>query len=226
MLNKAVEVKKLYNCTLPYLKPLFDSCVYPWEILLKIEDYIKERVENGIEGFERMSEKVLVGKDVKFYPTATIEGYAIIGSGTVIRPGAFLRGNVITGRSCVIGNSSEMKNCILLDKVQIPHYNYVGDSILGNFSHLGAGTICSNLKNDGESVVVHAERDFDTRMRKVGAFLGDGANVGCSCVLNPGTVIGKDTSVYPMNSLRGVYPEDVIVKDKGKIVIKKVASNR
>ena len=220
-MNKAVETKKLYSCTVPYLKLLFDSCDYPWEMLLKIEDYIKALIEKGIEGFERVSDTVLAGKDVRFYPTSTVEGYAIIGSGTVIRPGAFLRGNVITGRNCVIGNSSEMKNCILLDKVQIPHYNYVGDSILGNFSHLGAGTICSNLKNDGKSVVIHGHRDYDTRQRKVGAFLGDGANVGSSCVLNPGTVIGRDTSVYPLNSLRGVYSENVIVKDRGEICPKR-----
>lgn len=216
-MNKVVETKELFSCTVPYLSPLFEKCPYPWQMLPLLGDYIKKLVEEGIEGFERVSDTVLVGSDVKFYPTTTVEGYAVIGRGSVVRPGAFIRGNVITGQDCVIGNSSEMKNCILLNKVQIPHYNYVGDSVLGNFSHLGAGTICSNLKNDGKNVVIHGESDYDTRLRKVGAFLGDGANVGSGCVLNPGTVIGRETSVYPMNALRGVYPENAIVKDGGRV---------
>jgi NDP-sugar pyrophosphorylase family protein len=186
------------------------------------ESYIKTAVEKGLEGYSRIGQNILVAEGVKIYPTATVEGYAIIGSGSVLRPGAFLRGNVIIGKNCVIGNSTEMKNSVILDGVQIPHYNYVGDSVLGNNSHLGAGAICSNLKNDSKNVVVHADVDYDTGRRKLGAFLADGANVGCGCVLNPGTVIGKNTDVYPMNSLRGVYPENSIVKADGKVVLKSI----
>lgn len=214
-----IKTSELFSCHCYWLYPLFET-LYPWQILSETEEYIKKKVADGIEGYTRMSEKILVADGVKVYPTATVEGYAIIGRNSVLRPGAFLRGNVIIGENCVIGNSTELKNSVLLDGVQIPHYNYVGDSVLGNLSHLGAGSICSNLKNDGKNVVIHAERDFDTGRRKVGAFLGDGANVGCGCVLNPGTVIGKNTSVYPMNSLRGVYPERSIVKSGGEVVIR------
>ena len=145
-------------------------------------------------------------------------GDAVIGPGTEIRPGAYLRGNVITGPNCVIGNSSELKNAVLLEKVQVPHYNYVGDSILGNFSHMGAGSICSNLKSDGSNVVIRGDRDYETGLRKVGGILADHADIGCGCVLNPGTVIGKNTSVYPLTALRGVYPADCIVKSTDNVV--------
>ncbi|MBR2965366.1 MAG: UDP-N-acetylglucosamine pyrophosphorylase [Clostridia bacterium] len=175
-------------------------------------------IASGLDGFTEISEGVWVGRDVTIYPTATILPPAIIGSGTEIRPGAFLRGNVITGENCVIGNSSELKNCVLLDKVQTPHYNYVGDSVLGNFAHMGAGSICSNLKSDGKAVVIHGDTEYETGLRKVGAILGDHADVGCGCVLNPGTVIGKNTSVYPLCALRGVYPEDCIVKSPDNVV--------
>ena len=150
--------------------------------------------------------------------TATILPPAIIGAGTEIRPGAYLRGNVICGYNCVIGNSTELKNVVLLDKVQVPHYNYVGDSVLGNRAHLGGGAICSNLKADGKNVVIHGDQEYETGLRKIGAILGDHADVGCGCVLNPGTVVGKNTSVYPLTSLRGVYPADCIVKAQKEIV--------
>ncbi len=190
-------------------------------MLPKIKEYIKELIAEGLEGFAEISEGVFVGEGVKIYPTATIEAPAIIGKGTEIRPGAFLRGNVITGENCVIGNSSELKNCVLLNKVQVPHYNYVGDSVLGNFAHMGAGAICSNLKSDGKAVVIHGDEDYATGLRKIGGILGDHADVGCGCVLNPGTVIGKGTSVYPLNALRGVIPEGCIVKSMNNIVIRR-----
>lgn len=195
-----------------YLVSLFESCEYPWEMLPKIRSLAWELCKSGLPGYTLIAEGVLVGEGVKIYPTATIEPPCVIGSGTEIRPGAFLRGGVITGEGCVIGNSSELKNCILLDRVQIPHYNYVGDSILGNGSHLGAGTVCSNLKNDGKNIVVHGETDYETGLRKLGGILADGANIGCGSVINPGTVVGKNTSAYPLTSLRGVYPRDCIVK--------------
>ena len=220
-MNKSVEIKELFDCKTPYLITLFEKYKYPWEILPEIKNYIRELIENGIEGYEEISEGVLVGKNVKIYPTAVIEGPAIIGDGTEIRPGAFIRGSVITGANCVIGNSTELKNCVMLDKVQVPHYNYVGDSVLGNHAHMGAGSICSNLKSDGKPVVIHGDTDYETGLRKIGGILADGADVGCGCVLNPGTVIGKNTSVYPLTSLRGVFPSDCIVKSADNIVKRK-----
>ncbi|MBR3964862.1 MAG: UDP-N-acetylglucosamine pyrophosphorylase [Clostridia bacterium] len=190
-------------------------------MLPKLKQYIIDLIERGIEGYTLIADGVLVGENVKIYPTATIEGPTIIGSGCEVRPGAFIRGSVITGEGCVIGNSSELKNCILLDKVQIPHYNYVGDSVLGNRAHTGAGTICSNLRSDGKPVVIHGEEDYATGLRKVGGILADGADVGCGSVINPGTVIGKNTTVYPLTSLRGVYPADCIVKATYNVVKRK-----
>ena len=221
MLNKLVKTKELFNCKTPYLEELFNSCEYPWEMLPKIKAYILELIEKGITGYKEIEKGVLVGENVKIYPNVTIEASAIIGSGTEIRPGAFIRGNVITGANCVLGNSSEFKNCILLDGVQVPHYNYVGDSILGNKAHLGAGSICSNLKTDGKPVVIHGDIEYETGLRKLGGILADGADVGCSCVLNPGTVLGVGTSVYPMNALRGVFPSGCIVKGQNNIVKRK-----
>lgn len=218
VLNKKVETKDLFDCKTDYLKKLFEEHKYPWEILPEIKKYILELIDKGIEGFKEIQPGVLVGENVKIYPTVTIEAPAIIGSGTEIRPGAFLRGNVITGENCVIGNSSELKNCVLLEKVQVPHYNYVGDSILGNKAHMGAGSICSNLKTDGKPVVIHGDEEYETGLRKIGGILADGADVGCGCVLNPGTVIGKNTSVYPLNALRGVFPDECIVKSQNNIV--------
>lgn len=217
-MNKKVKTSELFNCKNAYIAPLFDSAEYPWEILPKIKEYLLSLIEKGLEGYQVISPGVLVGENVKIYPTATIEAPAIIGHGSEIRPGAFIRGSVITGEKCVLGNSSEFKNCILLDYVQVPHYNYVGDSILGNHSHTGAGTVCSNLKTDGKSVVIHGDSDYETGLRKVGAILADGADVGSGCVLNPGTVIGKNTSVYPMTSVRGVFGEGLIVKSMDNIV--------
>lgn len=221
-MNKLVKTSELFECTTPYLKNLFDTHEYPWEILPCIKAYILDLIKGGLSGFTEISDGVFVGKNVKIYPTATIEGPAIIGDGTEIRPGAFIRGSVITGANCVIGNSTELKNCVLLENVQVPHYNYVGDSILGNFAHMGAGSICSNLKTDKKAVVIHADKEYETGLRKIGGILADGADIGCGCVLNPGTVIGKNTSVYPLNSLRGVFPSNCIVKSQNNIVEKRL----
>ena len=218
MLNKLLKTKDLFECKTPYLEKLFNDHKYPWEILSNIKTYINELIKNGLQGFEEILEGVYVGKDVKIYPTAVIEGPAIIGAGSEIRPGAFIRGSVITGENCVIGNSTELKNCVLLEQVQVPHYNYVGDSVLGNSAHMGAGSICSNLKSDKKEVVIHGDEEFKTGLRKIGAILADGADIGCGCVLNPGTVIGKNTSVYPLNALRGVFPANSIVKSQSNIV--------
>ncbi|MBE6689320.1 MAG: UDP-N-acetylglucosamine pyrophosphorylase [Ruminococcaceae bacterium] len=221
-LNKLVKIKELFDCRVGYLTEFFEKYEYPWEMLGHINEYIVQLMAEGVNGFTEISPGVLAGENVKIYAGAVIEAPAVIGSGTHIRPGAFIRGNVITGENCVIGNSSELKNCILLDKVQLPHYNYVGDSVMGNGAHLGAGAVCSNLKADGDNVVIHGESEYLTGIRKVGGFVGDGGDVGCGCVLNPGTVIGKNTSVYPLTSLRGVYPADCIVKSQNEIVKRKV----
>ena len=217
-MDKLVKTIELFDCQTSYLANLFEECEYPWEMLPKIKDLAKRIIAEGLEGYTLIADGVLVGENVKIYPTATIEGPTIIGSGTEVRPGAFIRGGVITGENCVIGNSSELKNCILLNKVQIPHYNYVGDSILGNRAHTGAGTICSNLKSDGKNVVIHGYIEYETGLRKIGGILADGADVGCGSVINPGTIIGKNTSVYPLTSLRGVYPADCIVKSTKEVV--------
>jgi NDP-sugar pyrophosphorylase family protein len=220
-LIKEVRTKALFDCQTPYLTSLFAESEYPWDMLPKIKELARKLISEGIEGYTLIADGVLVGENVKIYPTATIEGPTVIGSGTEVRPGAFIRGGVITGENCVIGNSSELKNCILLNKVQIPHYNYVGDSILGNKAHTGAGTICSNLKSDGKNVVIHGDIEYETGLRKIGGILADGADVGCNSVINPGTIIGKNTSVYALTSLRGVYPADCIVKSTKEVVKRK-----
>ncbi len=219
-MNKKVKTHDLFDCATSYLVDLFKDAEYPWEMLPKIKDYIKNLIKSGIPGYKEIAEDVLVGENVKIYPTATIEGPTIIGSGTEVRPGAFIRGSVITGENCVIGNSTELKNCVLLNNVQVPHYNYVGDSVLGNYAHMGAGSICSNLKSDKKAVVIHADTDFETGLRKIGGILADYADIGCGCVLNPGTIVGKNTSVYPLTALRGVFPADCIVKDLNTIVVR------
>lgn len=220
-LVEQVKTKELFDCRVSYLTPLFEKHLYPWQMLPELKGYIRNLIAEGIEGFTEIAPEVLVGQNVKIASTATIEGPAIIGSNTEIRPGAYIRGSVITGPDCVIGNSSELKNSVLLEHVQVPHYNYVGDSVLGNFAHMGAGAICSNLKSDGKNVVVRGEERHETGLRKLGGVIGDHGDVGCGCVLNPGTVIGQNTSVYPLTSLRGVYPANTIVKATKDIVEKK-----
>ena len=215
-MTKLVKTADLYECNVPYLKDLFNESVYPWDMLGKIKGLCAKLIEEGIEGFSEIETGILVGRDVKIAPTATIIPPAIIGHGTEIRPGAYLRGNVITGENCVLGNSSEFKNCILLDKVQAPHYNYVGDSVVGNYAHLGAGAIISNLKSTKTQVVI--DGTIETGLRKVGAFLGDHVEVGCNSVLNPGTVIGKGSIVYPVSCIRGIIPPNCIVSTKITII--------
>ncbi len=219
-MNKAVETKELFQCKSPYLKAFFEENRFPWQILPQIGEIVMQLQKMKPYGYSFISDGVMVAEGVKLHPSAVIMPPAVIGCGTEIRCGAFLRGNVIIGEGCVVGNSTELKNCILLDGAQVPHYNYVGDSILGNKAHMGAGAVCSNLKSDGKAVVVHGEKDYETGMRKVGAFLGDGADIGCGCVLNPGTVVGKNTSAYPLTSLRGVYPEDCIIKSTNVVAVR------
>lgn len=219
-MSKKVKTNELFDCRTEYLKALFASCEYPWELLPKISEYALKLINEGIEGYTLIADGVLIGENVKIYPTATIEPPTVIGSGTQVRPGAYIRGGVLVGANCVIGNSSELKNCVLLEGVQIPHYNYVGDSVLGNKAHMGAGAICSNLKSDGKPITIHGDEEYLTGLRKVGGILADGADIGCGCVLNPGTVIGKETTVYPLTSVRGVIDDHSIVKSMDRIVKK------
>lgn len=220
-MDKKVKTKDLFDCKTSCIKDLFDTSEYPWEILPRIKEYTEMLIAKGISGYKLYAEGVLVGENVKIYPTATIDPPAVIGSGTEVRPGAFIRGSVIVGEGCIIGNSTELKNCILLNGAQVPHYNYVGDSILGEHTHMGAGAICSNLKSDGNNITIHGDEEYETGLRKIGAILGDGADIGCGSVLNPGTVVGKATSVYPLTAVRGVIPEGCIVKSLNDIIIRK-----
>lgn len=218
---KQIKTNELYNCSVEILKDLFDKTEYPWEILAQIKSFINNVIESGLKNYTEIEKGVLIGENVKIHKSAVIIPPAIIGANTEIRPNAYLRGYVVIGENCVIGNSSELKECILLNKVQVPHYNYVGNSILGNHAHMGAGSICSNLKADGKNVVIHAGIEYQTNLRKVGAFLGDYADIGCGCVLNPGVIIGQNSSVYPLTSVRGVIPSNSIVKSANDIVEKK-----
>ncbi len=220
-MNKIVKTKELFATNNKFIKPFLEKFEYPWEALPEIKNYLKALINDGVEGYTLIDGNILMGENVKIAPTAYIEGPAIIGANTEIRPGAYIRGSVIIGEKCVIGNSTELKNAILCDGVQVPHYNYVGDSVLGDKAHLGAGAICSNFKGDGSNVTVRGDQDYATGLRKLGAILGDRADIGCGCVLNPGTVIGKDSRAYPLNSLRGVYPENAIIKSNDNIVEKK-----
>ncbi|MBQ8392953.1 MAG: UDP-N-acetylglucosamine pyrophosphorylase [Clostridia bacterium] len=217
-----MRICELFDALPSVVLPLFDGVEYPWEVIGKIGEYIESITEKGLVGYNELFPGVYIGENVNISPLSTIIPPVIIGDNTEIRPGAYLRGNIIIGKSCVIGNSTEIKNSILFDKVAVPHYNYVGDSVIGNFAHLGAGVICSNLKSDKSLVTVKGNKKYDTGLKKLGAILGDHAEVGCGCVLNPGTIIGKGSSVYPLSSLRGVIPEGHIVKDGKTVIPKKI----
>lgn len=212
-----LKTSTLFKNVPPFLNKLF-SKEYPWEILPHISGFINEF---NASGYDEIEEGIFIAEGVKIDKTARLCPPLIIGKNTEIRIGAFIRGGVIIGENCVIGNSTELKNCIILDNSQVPHYNYVGDSILGFRAHMGAGAVCSNLKADGKNVVIKGDKSYQTNLRKVGGFLGDFADVGCGCVVNPGTVIGRNTSVYPLTFLRGVYPQDSIVKGTYNIVKRK-----
>lgn len=216
-----IKTEQLFSRYPEYLSELFCGSEYPWEIVPKIKSTVKDLIEKGIEGYIEYADGVLVAENVSIDESVTIIPPAVIGKGSELRKGAYLRGNVIVGERCVVGNSTELKNCILLDRVQVPHYNYVGDSVLGEHVHLGAGAICSNLKSGGTSVTVHAnENAYPTGLRKLGAMLGDGVDVGCGSVLAPGCVIGKGTVVYPLTFVRGTIAEGHIVKSMDNIVDK------
>ncbi|MCR5808511.1 MAG: UDP-N-acetylglucosamine pyrophosphorylase [Clostridiales bacterium] len=203
--------------------PLFEGREYPWEALSDIKDFIYELIKTLPEDeFYSPSEGVWIAKDAKVFPSAYIAAPCIIDHGAEVRHCAFIRGSAIVGKNCVVGNSAELKNVVLFDNVQVPHYNYVGDSILGYKSHMGAGSITSNVKSDKSLVVVkNGQELIETGRKKFGAVLGDHVEVGCNSVLNPGTVIGRHTNIYPVSCVRGVIPEYSIYKAAGNIVSKK-----
>lgn len=218
-----IKVENMYSLDETIAKKIFDGVVYPWKVLSRISSFIVE-LGNTLDAdkYDNVSENVWIAKDAKIAPTACINGPCIIDSGAEVRHCAFIRGNAIVGKGAVVGNSTELKNVILFNKVQVPHYNYVGDSILGFKSHMGAGSITSNVKSDKTLVVVHGgEENIETGLKKFGAMLGDEVEVGCNSVLNPGTVIGPHSNVYPLSSVRGVIPPNHIFKSKSEIVSKK-----
>ena len=216
-----MEIKQLFNLEETIAKDLLQKEKYPWECLPKISEFIIELGEKlDKEKFEKKGENIWIAKTAKIAPSASITGPTIIDENAEIRHCAFIRGKAIAGKNAVVGNSVELKNCILFNNTQVPHYNYVGDSILGYKAHMGAGSITSNVKSDKTNVVIKGKENIETNLRKVGAFLGDGVEVGCNSVLNPGTVIGKNTSVYPLSCVRGVIPENSIYKNPKEIVIR------
>lgn len=219
---KECEIKNLYNLDETIAKDIFEGCLYPWEVLPKIKNFIINLGENlNKEEYEKVGENVWIAKSAKVAKSAYINGPAIIGKNAEVRHCAFIRGNAIVGENAVVGNSTELKNVILFNNVQVPHYNYVGDSILGYKSHMGAGSITSNVKSDKKLVIVKSEDEkIETGLKKFGAMLGDNVEVGCGSVLNPGTVIGKNTNIYPLSSVRGVVKENSIYKKQGEVVEK------
>ena len=218
--EKKLCVSALYDLCHTAAAPLLETVEYPWEALPKIGAFIRELGQDlPQEEYDHPQEEVWIHKTAKIYPNNFIAGPCIIGPETEVRPGAFIRGNALVGAHCVVGNSTELKNVILFDNVQVPHYNYVGDSILGYKSHMGAGALTSNVKQDKSPVTVRAGfRRLETGLKKFGAMLGDHVEVGCNSVLKPGTVVGRNSRVYPLSMVRGFVPGGMIHKNNGEIV--------
>lgn len=217
-----ITINALFDLNETIAAELFDGSIYPWEVLPKIHDFIIELGKRlPAEIYEERGENIWVARNASVAPTACLNGPLIIDEEAEIRHCAFIRGNAIVGRGAVVGNSTELKNVVLFNKVQVPHYNYVGDSILGFKAHMGAGSITSNVKSDKTLVVVKGT-DFalETGLKKMGAMLGDHVEVGCNSVLNPGTVIGRSSNIYPTSMVRGYVPENSIYKSKTEIVQK------
>ncbi|WP_444643535.1 UDP-N-acetylglucosamine pyrophosphorylase [Caproiciproducens sp. R1] len=217
-----VSIHCLYDLTHTAAAPLLSKLTYPWEALPEISEFIlKLGPTLPAEEYDRRGENVWIAKTARVFDSAYINGPAIIGPNTEVRQCAFIRGSALVGAGCVVGNSTELKNVILFDSVQVPHYNYVGDSILGYKSHMGAGSITSNIKSDKTLVVISADGDrIETGLKKIGAMLGDRVEVGCNSVLNPGTVVGKDSTVYPLSMVRGFIPARSIYKHAGEVANK------
>ena len=219
---KEITVKELYTLDETIAKDLFEGVTYPWEVLPKISAFIlKLGATLPADEYEKVGDDVWIARSANVFPSAYIHGPAIIGKNAEVRHCAFIRGNAIVGEGAVVGNSTELKNVVLFNKVQVPHYNYVGDSILGYKAHMGAGSITSNVKSDKKLVVVKTpEGNIETGIKKFGAMIGDNVEVGCGSVLNPGTVIGRQSNLYPLSSVRGVVPAHSIYKKQGEVVKK------
>ena len=207
-MNNIPRTIELFDLSHTKAEPLLSECEYPYEAIPKIKEFIKSLFDKLDDSYEKISEDVYIAKDAKIWPNTTIVGPTIIGHRTEVRPGAFVRGSVLVGDDAVIGNSTELKNCIVFDRAQLPHYNYVGDSIIGFRAHMGAGAIASNLRLDKRNVAIGSGNEkLDTGARKIGVFLGDYAEVGCGCVLCPGTIVGREAQIYPLSTVRGIVGE-------------------
>ena len=219
---KIPTAHELFDLSHTIASELFSGCKYPFEAIPKIKELVIKLSATLPKGeFREISDGVFAANDAIISDKATILPPTVIGHDTEVRPGAFIRGSALIGNGCVIGNSTEIKNAVIFDGAQLPHYNYVGDSILGYRAHLGAGAVISNFKLDHSSVAVRCgDKMIDTGLRKFGALIGDFAQIGCNSVINPGTLIGRDTTVYPLTSVRGIIPESSIVKTEG-IITKK-----
>lgn len=220
----ALKNSNLFNMDETIAADIFEGWDYPWEVLPEIGDFVV-KLGNTLseEEYDKIGEDVWISKTASIAPTASITGPCIIGKNTEVRPGAFIRGKAIVGENCVVGNSTELKNVILFNNVQVPHYNYVGDSILGYKSHMGAGSITSNVKSDKTKVTINYQGEkLQTGLKKMGAILGNYVEVGCNSVLNPGTIIGSNTNIYPLSSVRGYIPKGCIFKKQANIVTKEM----
>ena len=219
---KELMISELFTLDETIAKGIFEGVTYPWEVLPKISNFIMELGATlSEEEYDKVADNVWIAKSAKVFPSAYINGPAIIGKNAEVRHCAFIRGNAIVGEGAVVGNSTELKNVILFNKVQVPHYNYVGDSILGYKAHMGAGSITSNVKSDKKLVVVKTPQgNIETGIKKFGAMLGDEVEVGCGTVLNPGSVVGKQSNIYPLSSVRGFVPANSIYKKQGEIAEK------
>ena len=219
----SAKIVNLYDLSKTIAKELFEDKLYPWEVLPGIKDFIVELGNNlPMDKFEKYGDDVWIAKSAKVYPSAYIGGPCIIDEGAEVRHCAFIRGGAIVGKNAVVGNSTELKNVILFDNVQVPHYNYVGDSILGYKAHMGAGSITSNVKSDKTLVKIKSDKEvIETYLKKVGAMLGDNVEIGCNTVLCPGTVIGRNSIIYPSNMIRGVVKENSIYKVEDNVVERK-----
>ena len=217
-----LTINDLYDLSHTRAADYLAGFTYPWDALAGISDLIRAiGATLPADEFDRIGEDVWIAKDATVFATAYIHGPCIIGHKTEVRQCAFIRGSALVGDNCVVGNSTELKNVILFDNVQVPHYNYVGDSILGYKAHMGAGSITSNVKSDKQLVVIHNEgTDLETGRKKVGALVGDRVEVGCNSVLNPGTVVGRDSNIYPLSCVRGVIPPNSIYKMRNDIAVK------
>ena len=221
-MSEKLKITSLYDLSQTIAGELFERAEYPWQVLPLIGDFIKKLGASLDKAeYDEVAENVWIAKSAKVAPTAYINGPCIIGKDAEIRHCAFIRGNAIVGEGAVVGNSTELKNVVLFNKVQVPHYNYVGDSVLGYKSHMGAGSITSNVKSDKAFVKVRCDGEvIDTGLKKFGAMLGDNVEVGCGSVLNPGTVVGRESNIYPLSSVRGYVEAGSIYKKQGEVVEK------